>query len=115
MSTFYLDQRIKERFQLYKGVRSQKEDDEIYVKIYEACLAEVFLFVEDNLEEFELRALERELKLIKKSDPDVIYKTYSGIINRLAQVPDGAYKLDRRLDHFINNMLIKSLKKKAGH
>ncbi|KKS51096.1 MAG: hypothetical protein UV61_C0009G0024 [Candidatus Gottesmanbacteria bacterium GW2011_GWB1_43_11] len=108
MKKFYLDERIREKFQLFKGFRSQQEDQELYEHIYEACFAEILIFLKDSLEEFTFKQFQRELATI--DDKEALNLTYSVIIEYLRMVTDGAYKIDRRLDHLVNNLLIQSMK-----
>ncbi len=95
-----------------KKIRSEEEDLELYRKIYLEIYKETLKFLEENLNQQEQDQIRWEImKLEKESDSsqDKFFKVYTVILKHLVKIPDVNYRLDRRLDHFINNLLMSSL------
>jgi len=105
------DARMRNRLQLFKGIRSKKEDTYLLIKFYGHLLAEMWLFLEEHLTGNNREDMETDLKQIPKIAEDdkwikdvlVIYLKY------LKLIPDGMDRLDSRLNHYLNNLIIKSL------
>jgi len=99
----YIENKIKKIFRLFDGERNLKEDKKLYKKLINLCFDEVIAFLEDNLSENEKENLLIELD--KKSGKEVISKY-------LQKIPDYKFKLDKRLDYFLNNLLYLAIKEK---
>jgi hypothetical protein len=111
-----LDKKIKKKFRLFEGIRSEDEDKKIYDKIYELCFDEMVLFLTENLESDELKKFEKELKHLRggrtdSSDGGQENEVIALLLNNLRKIDNYRFRLDKRLDYFLNNLLISSLKK----
>lgn len=104
MSNFDFDEKIKNKFKLFQGLRSQEEDQKIYDKVYELCFEEIVRFLFEKLSTAEKDKLIVELE--KKGKETEILLKY------LSQIENYRFKLDKRLDYFLNNLLYSSLKNK---
>ncbi len=110
-----IDRRIKNRFQIYAGVRSREEDDALYYRIYAEVYKEILRFIEEQLDKKTLETIRKEIEKIDiiKGEPLLTFKkTYSIILRNLPEEKEFRYRLDRRVDHFINNLLITTIKRR---
>ncbi len=99
-----IDEKIKNKFKLFSGLRSEEEDQKIYDKVYELCFDEMVQFLFENLSTAEKDELIGKLE--KKGKETEILLKY------LSQIENYRFKLDKRLDYFLNNLLYSSLKNK---
>src|SRR3989344_5493861 len=107
--TNFLDKRIRERFGIFKKIRSEEEDLELYRKIYLEIYKETLKFLEENLDHQKQDQIRWEIMKLEKESgslQDRFFKVYKVIMKYLVKIPEVNYRLDRRLDHFINNLLI---------
>lgn len=108
----FLDMRIRERFRIFKGFRTENEDLELYRRIYVEIYRECLKFLEENLNEQQQDNIRWDITKTEKEDEspqDRFIKVYTLILKHLVKIEDVNYRLDRRLDHFINNLLLSSL------
>jgi hypothetical protein len=112
-NNFDLDNKITKTFKLFSGLRSTEEDQKIFDRVYELCFEEIVKFLYENLSKDEQTKLILEIKrnsekerLSKKQIADINYKT---LLNYLVKIENYRFKLDKRLDYFINNLLYSSL------
>ena len=112
-NNFDLDNKIKKTFQLFSGVRNPEEDQKIFDRVYELCFEEMVKFIYENISTKKQAKLETELDqisekagLTKNEAADVNYKT---IFSYLVEIENYRFKLDKRLDYYINNLLYSSL------
>lgn len=108
----YLDKRIRERFKLFKNLRSKQDDEKLYLEIYNQIFKEMIKFLEENLDFSRMSFLIRELRMIEKgikSEDKKNGAAYDALFRYLSSVPDVLFKLDRRIDHFINNLYVRSM------
>lgn len=108
-----IDNLIKNRFKLFVGVRSQKEDEEIYAKVYELCFDEIVQFVEENLKKAELEDLTHKLEELKGSEDDNVNAAGLMVTEALKTVPNHRFKLYHRLEYFVDQLLINTLRNKS--
>jgi hypothetical protein len=102
----YLDEKIKSKFKLFTGVRSYEEDQKIYDKVWELCFDELTGFIEDNLNESEQKKMLEEIKGREEDKAQEVLLTY------LSQIDNYRFKLDKRLDYFLTNLLYSAVKNK---
>lgn len=96
-----LEEKIKTAFKLFQGVRSQEEDQKLYEKIMEYFFDEISKFMVENLSEEEFKLMLAELEKAGSVDEK------SEIANKyMRKIPDYEYKLNMRLDGYINRLLI---------
>ena len=100
----YLDSKIKARFKLFSGVRPTEEDQKIYDKVSDLCFDEMALFLGENLQASEQDQLTAELD--KQANDENKTKV---LVNYLSKIENYRFKLDHRLDSFLNNLLFSSL------
>lgn len=108
-----IEQKIKDRFQLFVGKRPHKEDQEIWEKVFDLCFAELIAFLEDNLNESQKKSFTGKLDALaakglsqdKHQDAAI-----NLILKYLTQIPNHRFKLDKRLNYFLNNLVYSSLK-----
>ena len=99
-----LDAKIKTRFKLFSGVRSTEEDQKIYDKVYDLCFDEMTTFLGENLKDSDKAQLPEELeKLTNDEDKTKVLTNY------LSKIDNYRYKLDQRLDSFLDNLPLSSL------
>lgn len=99
-----LDDKIKQAFKLFTGLRSQEEDQKMLEKIQEMCFDELTKFLEENLDETDLNILLDELdKVITNDDRNKILNNY------LEKIEDYRVRLDTRMETLLNNILFNSL------
>jgi len=102
--TIGLDKKIKGKFKLFSGIRPQEEDQKIYDKVLDLCFDEMVAFLGDNLSEKEREDFLGELGK-KASDEDKAKVLQAS----LSKIENYRFKLDHRLDAFLNNLLLSSL------
>jgi len=98
-----IDYKIKKTFRLFDGKRNIKEDKKLYQKLIDLCFDEVIAFLEDNLSENAKENLVKELD--NNGGIEVLLKY-------LQKIPNFKFKLDKRLDYFLNNLLYLTIKDK---
>src|SRR3989344_9408335 len=97
-----LDNKIKKKFRLFEGIRSEEEDKKIYDKIYDLCFDEMVLFLTENLESDELKKFEKELKHLRggrtdSSDGGRENEVIALLLNYLNKIDNYRFRLDKRL------------------
>lgn len=100
-----LDSKVREKFKLFTGLRPQEEDQKMYDKIMELCFDEMSRFLSDKLSEEQKNAMFDDLAK-SQSDED----KEKVIANYFAKVEKAKSKFNARIDLFLNNLLMKSMK-----
>ena len=99
-----LDEAIKSKFRLFSGVRSQEEDQKIYDKVNDLCFDEMTSFLSENLNAEDQTKLLTELDSQNTDDDKTkVLQSY------LSKIENYRFKLDKRLDYFLNNLLLSSV------
>ena len=99
-----IDEKIKHKFKLFQGLRSQEDDQKIYDKIYDLCFDEMVGFLFENLSPAKRDEFSKDIENTGKKT-EILLKY-------LSQIENYRFKLDKRLDYFLNNLLYSSLKNK---
>lgn len=103
----HIDQKIKDLFKLYSGVRPRDKDEHIYEKVMSLVFDEIVEFVSQNLSEDEVKNLLKDGP--DKSNSEVEEKLM--LLGRyMKKIPDCEFRLTARLDHFINRLHYLSVK-----
>jgi len=98
----FLTKEIKDKFQLFKGLRSEDEDKKILEKVYKICIEEIILFIQENLTDEE----------IKKFYEAATENNFSKLLKLLETFFLDSYNswcLKIRTSKFLDNLLLKSL------
>ena len=99
-----LDTKIKSKFKLFSGVRSQEEDQKIYDRLVDLAFDEITQYLFENLEENEVEQFTKELENQQNDDNKAkVFEKY------LKSTDDYQNLLSIRVDTFLNNLLLKSL------
>jgi hypothetical protein len=98
----FLTKEIKDRFQLFKGLRSEDEDKKILEKVYKICIEEIISFIQENLTDEEIKkfyeaAKENNLSKLLKLLETFFLDSYN------------SWRLKIRISKFLDNLLLKSL------
>lgn len=108
----FIEQRIKTKFQLFQGLREEKQDEEIFHRVSEALFSETLKLLEEELDSKQMRELKEEITQIMDSSLGV----REGLVGLLGvlkksqgEVADFGIKLERRLEHLLNFLSIKSI------
>lgn len=99
-----LDKKIKDKFQLFSGVRSQDEDQKIYEEIYNLCFEEILAFLGENRDDAGREAFKQDLAQ-QKSDED----RNKTLVAALSKIEDYQSKLNQRMDTLLDKLLEASL------
>ena len=105
-STSYLDAKINEKFRLFRGLRSQEEDQKILDKVMNLCFDEMTAFLGENLNDEDQNSLLVDMD--SQSEDEAEIKTLQ---NYLAKIENYRFRLDKRLDYFLDNLLLNSISK----
>lgn len=106
-NTFDLDEKIKKNFRLFTGVRPQEEDKRIYEKVYDLCFDEMIKFLYENLSKEDQNELTKNLESQKDLD-----KKAEVLSKALLKIEDSGFRLEKRIDYFLNSLLYQTLKQK---
>ena len=108
----YIDHKIKNIFSLFKDPNKKDQDQRIYVEIYGLLHDEMIRFVEDNINDEEMKALGERITAIEKKEEslDRFSQIYPLIIKSLMNIPNYEYRLYKRLDYFVSNLFIDNIK-----
>lgn len=101
----------KNKFRLFQGLRDKTEDEEIYHKVYELCFDEIVSFSEENLSPKELEELTLELEKLDSNDNQ--NEAVQVMSKAIAKIPDHSFKLYHRLEYFVDQLLINTLRNKS--
>ena len=120
MTDIDLDTKIKKKFRLFEGLRSEEEDQKIFERVYELLFDEVVMFLEEKLEEKDKISLIKELEASALPSGDKQAQQDSGnfknaeaiLIKYLSKIENYRFKLDKRLDYFLNNLVYQAIKNK---
>jgi len=100
-----LDAKVREKFNLFTGLRPADEDQKMYDKIMGMCFDEMIRFLSENLNEEQENSLVDELsKAGSDEDKQKIMTNYFSKVNNARS------KFNIRIDLFLNNLLMKSIK-----
>ena len=105
-NTSGLDNKVKSKFKLFSGVRSQEEDQKIYDKVMDLCFDEMMLFISENLSEEGRDNLKKEIEQ-QKSEED----KFKSLSKYLATIENYQNKLSLRMDAFLDGVLNASINK----
>jgi len=108
------DKKIKKTFRLFQGLRPEKEDKKIYDKVYDLCFQETIAFIEENLDPSRQAFLTAELEKIdekKLKKEERAQQALEAVFKYLTAVPHYRFRLNKRLDYFLNQLLYKALNK----
>lgn len=111
----HIDQKIKNVFGLFKDPNKNDQDQRIYAEIYGYIHDEMIRFVEDNISDEEMKDLGERITAIEKKEEESIDRfsqVYPLIIRSLMNIPNCEYRLYKRLDYFVSNLFIDSIKNK---
>ena len=108
----YIDHKIKNIFSIFKDPNKKDQDQRIYVEIYGLLHDEMIRFVEDNINDEEMKALGERITAIEKKEEslDRFSQIYPLIIKSLMNIPNYEYRLYKRLDYFVSNLFIDNIK-----
>lgn len=112
-----VDAHVRETFGLFKGLRSEEEDTQIYRLMYESLLGETYQFLQDNLDLGRQALLIKEITRVRQEESDKHKqgeKIWELIFGFMTAIPDVRLKLEKRLIHFINNEYLE-MEEKHGH
>lgn len=98
------DTKIKNKFKLFSGARSQEEDQKIFDKVYDLCFDDTVKFLCENLNETDRTQLPEELK--KQTSEEDKNKI---LLNYMSKIDLFQLKLNQRLDSFLDNLSLSSL------
>ncbi len=100
-----LNAKVKSKFQLFQGVRSQEEDQKIYDKVMDLISDESTKFIIENLTEEDLSKMEGELKSADTEENRLnIMTTY------FAKVDNYSFRFNQRVNGFLDNLVTSSIK-----
>ena len=105
----FINTKVKEKFQLFQGVRSQEEDQMIYDKLMVMCFDEMLKFVAVNLKDKERSELKEKLE---KGDDDI--DKVKLLSTALFSIKNHQEKLTSHLDNYLDNVVEESLKAKKN-
>ncbi len=94
-----LDEKIKNKFNLFKPGRDSRLDKIIYQKIYKLCFEELTKFLYENLSETERNQLLHQLKSSTAIDNKIKI-----IINYIKKKPSRAYLLNKKIDDLLDSI-----------
>lgn len=101
-----LEQKIIERFRLFQGLRSLQQDNEILELLVGSCLDETIRFLEQETSLEEQNILLEKLNSIEHSSGS-FYAHNKEVIRvfseSLQKVPALRFRLEKRLEAFLNN------------
>lgn len=107
-----IDMLIKSRYRLFQGIRSLEEDGKMYEKIYALCLPEITGFIEENLDEDRVMALVFQIESMEKKD-QTDQKVVEVLLEAIEEIPDYRFRLYHRLEYFLDDLLLNSVKLKT--
>lgn len=111
----WFTQKIVNRLSLFQNLRPIEEDVRIFEKVHDLCFEEMLMFIEENLDLSRKSFLFYEIdELSKKNDDDdkKAEMTIYLIFKYLTAIPHYRFRLNKRLDFFINKLIVKSKLKK---
>lgn len=107
MDANIIHNKICSLFNIKTGARSDKEDDELLIKVYSEVFNEVLVFLDKNLDMSRRSLLIKQLELEDSKSATPNYDVINDIIfTYLTAIPEVKYRLYKRIDHFINNMYL---------
>lgn len=107
------DKKIKKTFRLFQGLRPEKEDKKIYDKVSDLCFQETIAFLEESLDFSRQAFLTAELEKIdekKLKKEEKSQQALETIFKYLTAIPHYRFRLNKRLDYFLNQLLYDALK-----
>lgn len=100
-----LNNKIKSKFKLFMGLRSQEEDQKIFDKVMDLTFEEIMAYVGENLsEEDRNNFLEDMAKDQTDADKNKVFEMY------LTKIKGYQVGILLRIDRFLNNLLYSSAK-----
>lgn len=104
-----LDEKIKSKFKLFQGLRSQEEDQKIYDKVMDLTFSEMMTYLGENLPEEDRNKFLEEMANAESEDgKNKIMQAY------FSKVENVKISLAWRIEKFLNNLLYTSLKAKTA-
>jgi len=96
-----LDSKIKSKFKLFSGARSQEEDQKVYDKVMDLCFDEMMSFAGENLSEADQTEMLNKMKeSLSDEDKTKVFTEY------LSKIEDSNFRLDERIETFLNNEIL---------
>ena len=100
----FVEELIKKKFKLFKGLRSKEEDRKILEKLMDLCFDEIMLFLSENLSETQKKSLKKELESQTSIDEKI-----NSLTKHLTSTQNFDKRIIGRIDGFLNNLLYSSL------
>lgn len=107
-----IDSKIKTAFKLFQGIRDGDEDRKIYDQIYSLCLDETINFLEENLDLSRKNLFIDNLKRLEKENNVTQQRLIELTFLYLQSIPHYRFRLNERLDAYLNNLLYRSAKER---
>lgn len=102
---FKLEEKIKEKFKLFQGFRSQEEDQKMYDKLAELCFDELIVYLSEKLK------LEDQESLISKMESVQSDDEKRDLLNEyLRKIEGNEEELPQRMNDFLDDMVYNSQK-----
>jgi hypothetical protein len=98
----FLTKEIKDKFQLFKGLRSEAEDKKIFKKVYKICVEEIILFIQENL-------TDEEVKKFYEAAKENNFNKLLKLLETFFLDSYNLWRLKIRISKFLDNLLLKSL------
>ena len=103
------EEKIKKKFRLFEGVRSQEEDQKLFDKLAGLCLEEAMIFLAENLGEEGMEKLTSELGQVEGEEEKM-----KKVAEYMGKVENAGLRLSSRLEVFLDNLLLDTLEKKKN-
>lgn len=134
-----LEQKIIKKFKLFQGLRPEAEEQKIFAKVYNLCFDEMVLFLCQHLSQKDQESLTRELESAEhlpggdaptnhlpggvapaahlegedRQNQKNLTPAGAVLVKYLESIENSRFKLDKRLDYFLNNLLYQAVENKA--
>lgn len=103
MNLYLLDSQIREKFSLFKGIRSKEEDERIYQRIYDACFEEIIKFLYQNLDDQGKNQILEDLNSKKGLEEKI-----TTIVRNIEKTGQNVIQLNQRLEKLLENVFNES-------
>lgn len=104
-----LETKIKEKFKLFQGLRSDDEDQKLLDQILDMCFEELISFMAKNLSEAEQKNFLNELEQKSTDDEKVQF-----IQESLTKVDNYQKKYSGLIENFLDELLYESMSDKSN-
>jgi hypothetical protein len=106
ITTYNLNNSIKEKFKLYTGLRDEREDNKILKRVTELSFYEAASFLEENINSISSNIA---LEQAKKGN----YKeAFEELLSNLKSDKELSFRLTKRLEYFLNNLVYQTINNK---